>query len=152
MQKETADALTAIGTILAAVATTFTVLVAVMVFRGQRLLSRRQLLIPLWEYMADVRNIDLDDPAPAQVRSTANTLELVAISVEGRMVDSAVIERTFGAVFISLYDQIRGIDKIPGMRQDDQPLSGTAFLSRYPASNEYYRKLIDKRDGQNRVK
>ena len=142
MTKETADFLTATGTVLSGLATTVAVVVSWNVYQGQRLLSQRQLLIPLWEYMTAVRNLNPSDPATPQVLKAANTLELIALSVEGRMVDPAVIKRTFADVYLSVYRQITEIKGLPKMTNSTgNPLSGAELLDDYPAASKYYEEL-----------
>src|SRR5437870_1639408 len=114
MSKETSDALVAIGTILTAVITALAIFVSWRVYKGQRLLSQRQLLIPLWEYMSTLKTINSKDPIAPDILKAVNTLELVALSVEGGMVDPQVIRRTFRGVFNSIYLQIEAVTEVPG--------------------------------------
>ena len=142
MTKETADFLVATGTVLSALATTVAVLMSWKVYEGQRLLSQRQLLIPLWEYMTAVRNLNSAAPATPEVLRAANTLELIALSVEGRMVDPAVIRRTFADVYLSIYRQITEIKGLPKMTNAmGELLSGAELLDNYPAASKFYEQL-----------
>lgn len=77
----------AAGAVLSGVATTIAILVAYKVHQNQKLLSQRQLLLPLWDYMATLSKIDSNKPITPDVIKVVNTLELVAICCEGGMID-----------------------------------------------------------------
>lgn len=149
MGKEFSDVLIAVGSILSALAATIAVIVSWNVYKGQRLLSQRQLLIPLWQYMTTIRNLNIENPATPQILNAANTLELIAVCVEGQMVDPAVIKRTFRDVYISIYEQIIAIQTIPMMfNKEGRPLSGARLLGDYPAASKFYKSLIQERENR----
>ena len=52
----------AAGAVLSGVATTIAIIVAYKVHQNQKLLSQRQLLLPLWDYMATLSKIDSNTP------------------------------------------------------------------------------------------
>jgi len=142
MSKDLLDILTALGTLLGAFAATIAVWVSWIVFKGQRQLSQRQLLIPLWEYMVSVRSLNTEEPATPQVLKAANTLELIALCVEGGMVDPAVIKRTFTDVYLTIYRQITEVKALPKMFDSaGKPLSGVELLEDYPATSKFYEQL-----------
>jgi hypothetical protein len=123
-------ALSNLAAIVSAFAAVFAIAVTWLVYRGQSaltkaqsklskeihdqqvLLSQRQLLIPLWEYMSKLHRIDRDNPVKSDVLMVVNTLELVALCTEGGMVDSQVIRRTFQDVYLELYDQVNACQTI----------------------------------------
>ena len=90
----------AAGAVLSGVATTIAIIVAYKVHQNQKLLSQRQLLLPLWDYMATLSKIDSNTPVTPDVIKVVNTLELVALCCEGGMIDEKVIRRTFKDQFI----------------------------------------------------
>lgn len=77
----------AAGAVLSGVATTIAIIVAYKVHQNQKLLSQRQLLLPLWDYMATLSKIDSNTPVTPDVIKVVNTLELVALCCEGGMID-----------------------------------------------------------------
>ena len=81
----------AAGAVLSGVATTIAIIVAYKVHQNQKLLSQRQLLLPLWDYMATLSKIDSNTPVTPDVIKVVNTLELVALCCEGGMIDEKVI-------------------------------------------------------------
>ena len=111
------NTITSIGTALSAVAAVAAIIVSVIVYRGQskltervtaeqstvslrihqsqQLLSQRQLLLPLWDYMSSLKNIDPAQPIEPDVLKVVNSLELVSLCCEDGMVDAAVIKRAF---------------------------------------------------------
>lgn len=145
MEKQTLDTLTALSAVLSAIAVTLTIFVMVWVAKTQKLLTQRQLLIPLWEYMSRLDDIDPKDFKPRQVQETVNTLELVALCCEGGMVDEAVIKRTFSAPFIHLYEVVQKIPETPELRR-----SGVEMLRENPSAMAFYAKL--KRELEDRGK
>jgi hypothetical protein len=144
VDKGTLDVLTCIATVLSALAVIGTICVTVMVARMQKLLAQRQLIIPLWQYISTLDDIDPADPKPKQVQATVNTLELVALCCEGGMVDERVIKRTFSAPFIHLYDVIDSLPEMPSLRR-----SGKQLLRENPSAMAFYSKLkteLEERD------
>ena len=68
----------AAGAVLSGVATTIAIIVAYKVHQNQKLLSQRQLLLPLWDYMATLSKIDSNTPVTPDVIKVVNTLDLCA--------------------------------------------------------------------------
>lgn len=115
MTIDTLQVLSASGSFLAGTATLTGLFVAWRVHSSQKKLSQRQLIIPLWEHLTNLKNIDSEEPIIPDVINTVNTLELVALCYEGGMVDKAVIKRTFAQEFIRHYDSIDGCKKMNGL-------------------------------------
>jgi hypothetical protein len=152
------NTLTAISTGLSAIAAVAAVIVSVIVYRGQsqltekvareqsaislkihenqHLLSQRQLLIPLWGYLDNLKQINPTAPIEPDVLKVVNTLELVALCCEGGMVDTAVIKRTFRDVFMQLYDQVEAVPTMKGLN-----LSGVELLKQNRAAMKFYGDL-----------
>ena len=152
------ETLTAVGTLLSAVAAFLAVVVSIIVYRGQSALSssiaseqarvalrinesqtrlsQRQLLLPLWQYISTLSNIDPESPITKDILRVVNTLELVALSCEGEMVDAQVIRRTFRDLYLKLYDQIQAVRQIPGLK-----ISGMELLRQNPAAMAFYDQL-----------
>ena len=153
-----ANTISAIGTMLSAVGTIAAVVVSVIIYRGQstlsasiaerqseislhihesdKLLSQRQLLLPLWQYMSSLSNVNPRNPVTPDILKNVNTLELVALSCEGGMVDPAVIKRTFGPLYLALYDQVSVVPEVPGLGK-----SGLDLLRENPAAMAFYEEL-----------
>ena len=153
------EVVSAIGTALSAVAALIGLGLSFIVYKGQsklskqlasdqarvareihdsqKLLSQRQLLIPLWKYMTSLNDIG---PSPKiiepDVLKTVNTLELVALCCEGEMVDKAVIKRTFKDVYMKLFEQVRSLPFMSGLAR-----SGPDLLNQNPASKRFYKEL-----------
>ena len=138
MNKGTLDFLTMLSGLLSALALIGTVFVAWRVAKTQKLLTQRQLLIPLWEYMSRLDDIDPDPAKPKgkQVQGTVNTLELVALCCEGGMVDESVIKRTFRDPFVHLYEVVDALPEMADLRK-----SGRQLLRENPSAMAFYRKL-----------
>jgi hypothetical protein len=107
--------------------------------------GRRKLLVPLWTYISDADELDPGDPIFEHMRRVSNTLELVAVCVEGKMVDGDVVRRVFELQFIKLYQQLEQCPKPVG---DPRFVSGKDLLSRSPATRLLYFELTDPKKGQ----
>jgi hypothetical protein len=116
------ETLTALGTLLSGLATVGAIVIAWRVWKGQRLLSQRQLIVPLWDYMSTLNAIDPTTPVIPDIIKAVNTLELVAICVEGEMIDPKVIRRTFRDRFTQLYDQIDSCAVLPSLGKTGKEL------------------------------
>ena len=101
------------------------------------MLSQRQLLVPLWEHMTSVKEVDPANPSIADVLNGIHSLELEAVCCEGGMVDEGVIKRTFRDVFIKTYDQVASCPEMPSLRRD-----GKALLRENPAAMRFYEVLM----------
>ena len=108
------------------------------IHENQTLLSQRQLLIPLWSYMSVLNHVKLGDIVEPDVIKLVNTLELVAVSCEGGMVDAKVIKRTFRDLYMQFYEEIHAIPMLRGRQ-----ISGAALLKENPAAMKFYKELQD---------
>jgi hypothetical protein len=142
-----ADTISAVGGGLSGIGTAAAVFVSWMVYRGQRLLSQRQLLIPLWDYMSSLNEVNAQQPITPDVLKVVNTLELVALSCEGGMVDPAVIRRTFRNIFMKLYEQVDRCGELPGLGK-----TGRDLLKENPAAMTFYQQLLDEHLKRDRLK
>lgn len=136
----------AAGAVLSGIATAIAILVAYKVHQNQKLLSQRQLLLPLWDHMATLSKIDSKTPVTPDVIKAVNTLELVALCCEGGMIDGKVIRRTFKDQFIMHYDDVKKCRIIPGLLVD-----GEGLLKQNKAATEFYNSLESERLSQDRV-
>ncbi len=106
------------------------------IHENQVLLSQRQLLIPLWNHMSVLNHVDPNQPIEPDVLKLVNTLELVAVSCEGGMVDPHVIKRIFRDLFMEFYEEVQAIKMLPGRK-----ISGLALLNENRAAMKFYREL-----------
>lgn len=113
----------------------------------QILLSRRQLLLPLWDYLDDLADIDTSEPVWEDVRKASNILELVAVCWEGQMIDEYVIRRFFAMTYIEFYEKIGQCLKPPA----NFPMDGPAMLRNSPATIRLYKLLIDEHAERNKI-
>ncbi|MRR56823.1 MAG: DUF4760 domain-containing protein [Deltaproteobacteria bacterium] len=136
----------AAGAVMSGIATSIAIYVAYKVHNSQKLLSQRQILLPLWDYMATLSKIDSSNPITPDVIKVVNTLELVALCCEGGMIDEKVIRRTFKDQFILHYDDVKRCRSIPGLSVD-----GEGLLRQNKAATEFYQSLESERLSQDRV-
>jgi hypothetical protein len=136
-----------VGAVLSGAATAIAVGVAYKVHKNQKLLAQRQLLLPLWDHMANLRKIDHKNPITPDIINVVNTLELVALCCEGGMIDESVIKRTFKDQFTMHYDDVKRCQNIPGIQD-----SGENLLKQNKAATQFYLSLETERLTQDRVK
>ncbi|MEK6257560.1 MAG: hypothetical protein AABP62_02980 [Planctomycetota bacterium] len=123
-----------------AVAAIGSIVVAWLIFAGQKTLSQRQLIVPLWEYMTKVESVrDASGLViPAQVIRTANTLELIAICCEGEMIDKQVILRVFRNQYMFHFLSIDSIvEVIDGIGKNGHDF----LMANHRASIAFYKQL-----------
>ncbi|WP_421348836.1 DUF4760 domain-containing protein [Aeromonas veronii] len=141
------EAIAAIGALLSGLATIMGIVVAYKVHRNQKLLSQRQLLLPLWEYMSTLSKIDDTKPITSDVIKVVNTLELVALCCEGGMIDELIIRRTFKEQFMDHYESIERCSSLPGLK-----LNGKQLLKENKAASQFYMSLESERLSSDRIK
>lgn len=137
---------TGIGTALSAIAAIIAAILAYRVYKSQQLLSQRQLLLPLWEYMSNLTDINPNQPITPDVIKLVNTLELVALSCEGGLVDEQLIRRTFRDEFIRHYQTIKKCGILPGMT-----INGEQLLMNNRSASTLYNKLYQEFISQDRI-
>ena len=130
---EVLSIVTAAGSALAA---GVAVWVSYKVHRSETLLAQRQLLLPLWQYISGLNEINSEKPITPDVIKSVNTLELVALCCEGQMIDPKVVKRTFSDVFITQFDQINRCGTLPGMTKN-----GNDILRECRAASYFYEEL-----------
>jgi hypothetical protein len=136
------------GTIVSGIAAILALAVSWIIYRGQsalttqinnsqQLLSQRQILIPLWDYISNLYDIDPSNIVTPDVIKAANTLELIALCCEGNMVDKTVITRTFSEQYIKHYESIKACGLLPGLNK-----TGNNILNENRAAMLFYDELI----------
>lgn len=140
------ETISATGTLLSGVATLIGINVAYKVHQNQKLLSQRQLLLPLWGYMSTLSKIDPNNPVTPDVVKVANTLELVALCCEGGMIDERVIRRTFKDQFMAHYEAVEKCTSLPGLDFD-----GKGLLKQNKAAVQFFNSLNAERLSQDRI-
>lgn len=138
---------TGVGTALSAITAIIAAILAYKVYESQKLLYQRQLLLPLWKYMSQLTEINPNQPITPDVIKVSNTLELVALSCEGGLVDEQLILRTFRDEFIQHYQTIKKCDTLPGMN-----INGEQLLMKNRAASTLYEKFYQEFISQDRIK
>jgi len=94
----------------------------------QRRIAQAQLVIPLWERMSRLRNIDRSNPIARDVSEALSTMELIAIFAETDTIHVDLVERALGEPFIHLYELVASLP------------AGRDLLEDRPTRN-FYRRL-----------
>jgi hypothetical protein len=154
------EVVVAIATAFSAITALIAVIVAWKVWRGQesltkslaarqeqlanelsereRLLTQRQLLLPLWQYISTLSQIDPKNPVVPDVLRVVNTLELVALCCEGEIIDPRVVKRTFRDTYIMLYQQVEQCGVLPGLGK-----LGRSLMNENRAAIAFYQELMN---------
>jgi hypothetical protein len=103
---------------------------------SQKLLTQRQLLVPLWDYISNLSEINQNDPITTDVVKAIQTMELIAVCCEGEMIDKQVIIRTFMHDFIKLYNSIDLCGQVKGLNK-----TGRELLNDAKAASLFYDEL-----------
>ncbi|MCG3767882.1 DUF4760 domain-containing protein [Vibrio cincinnatiensis] len=140
------EIITAIGAVLSGFAASAGIFVAYKVHQNQKLLSQRQLLLPLWDHMATLSEIAHKKPITSDVIKVVNTLELVALCCEGGMIDEQVIRRTFKEQFMQHFESIERCNELPGLSCD-----GRGLLRENKAASQFYAKLNNENMSSDRM-
>lgn len=104
-------------------------------------LSQRQLLLPLWQYLSTLSQIDSEDPVWTDVLKAMNTLELVALCEESGAVDAQVIRRTFREQYMRLYESIAAIKEAKPKDGKLGHPGGQQLLRENRAAMNFYNEL-----------
>lgn len=137
---------TVIGSVISGLAASAGIFVAYKVHQNQKLLSQRQLLLPLWDHMATLSKINHKQPITSDVIKVVNTLELVALCCEGGMIDEQVIRRTFKEQFMEHFEAIDRCTELPGLSCD-----GRQLLKENKAAFQFYTKLNNENMSSDRM-
>lgn len=113
----------------------------------QRLFSQRQLLLPLWEYLGTFRDIDPQKIVWPDVVTAINRLELIALCVEGEIIDREIIRRTFRSKYVELFEKILLCTSppMPGMK------NGRELANENRAAYSLYEEMKKELNEQGRI-
>jgi sensor c-di-GMP phosphodiesterase-like protein len=106
--------------------------------RRQRLFEQRSQLIPMWQYISALSDINPEKPVTPDVIKAANTLEFIAVCCEAEVVDRMVVMRTFRNKYIELYEKIERCGPLPGF---EPKKTGRELLTQTAAATSMYRAL-----------
>lgn len=115
------------------------------IHENQKQLAQRQFIVPLWQQTSTLPNIDSENPKTDDVVKAVNVLELVAVCMEGGMVDSVIMRRVFAENYLRLYRQISKCKKIPRLETD-----GDELLNQCPAVKQLFKELEEEADNKHK--
>ena len=131
-------------TIIEAIATSISALIAALAIyqtvrlqKRQMLLEQRQFLLPLWTQLQGLNEIDPQKPVWEDVIKAVNILELVAISWEGQLIDENIIRRMYSQLYIEMFDNIMDCKNPPINISKD----GRQMLYASPSAISLYKLL-----------
>ncbi|EOF9307403.1 hypothetical protein AB9D06_04000 [Enterobacter cloacae] len=102
---------------------------------AQRVLSQRQVILPLWDHISQLSLIDPKQPVAPDIIKNINALELVALCCEAEIVDEKVIIRTFSEQFINHFESISSCRDIGDGR------TGRQIIKENRAAEQFYDRL-----------
>lgn len=133
---ELGNLLSGAASALGVVATLFAIRVSSNVHKASHVYQQRQQILPIWQYLSSLSEIDPRSPITSDVVRAVNTLELVALSCESEIVDPRVIKRTFREAYRRFYKAIEAIESLPGLDK-----SGKQLLAENRAACSFYDEL-----------
>ncbi len=142
----TLNLITALGALLSGIASVLAIWIVKKVHEREKLLTQRQLLLPLWDHLKDLSDIDPAEPVAVDVIKSLNTLELVAVSCEGGMIDPQVIKRVFADVFRKQYMDIEQCGRIEGIGK-----TGKQLLSENRSTMVFFDSLMTEHKEQGKL-
>src|SRR5574337_1240917 len=74
-----------------------------------RTLERKRFFTELWDRMSGLTYIDPTKPIWPDVRKAVNAIDAVAVCWEADIVDKRMVVLAFGALYVTLYDQVDAI-------------------------------------------
>ena len=134
----------AISTFVAALA----IYQTVQLHNKQMLLEQRQFLLPLWENLQKLNDINPSNPVWIDVIKAVNILELIAVSWEGQLIDENIIRRMYSTLYIEFYQKIQDCKNPPSNITKD----GKQMLLASPATMKLYNQLITEHVDRNHLK
>ena len=114
--------------------------------KAERLLSQRQVFLQIWPTISQMPDLRAAEPSPREVVDNVNALELVAVCMEGELVDTDIIKRTFAPRYIEMYERIQGLPVIPRLSR-----SGADLLRENPAAGRLYKSLVDEQQNAGKL-
>lgn len=126
-----------ISILVSALTASIAIIISIIVYVGQKQLAKRQFIIPIWQYMATLDSIDPNKVIIPNLIKVINTLELIAVSCEGKMIDKKIILRVFAHQYVLLYEQIQSCGAIPSLNNK----TGQMLLNECPAVISFYNDI-----------
>ena len=115
----------------------------------QRLAEQRMQLIPLWESISTLSEIDPSAPVTPDVIQAVNALEFVAICCEAGVVDKQIVMRTFREKYLHFYKNIDRCGDLPGF--DNPRKNGRDLLSENISAQQLFTELEAERVASGRL-
>lgn len=106
--------ITVINSIIGSIALILTIKVTIKIHKTQTILSQRQIIIPIWEFIMQLkRPIEGDKKADwNEVIALSNRLELLSLCWEGGVIDENIIRGSLSETFVELWDGILDYETI----------------------------------------
>lgn len=109
-------------------------------------MSQRKLIVPLWQYIDGLKDINPDQPIVPHVIKAMNTLELIALCVEAEAVNQQMIKRTFRGGYIDLFEKITKC-KPP----ENVNLTSDQLVKQNPAAKTFYETLLKEEQERDKI-
>ncbi|MDM3868117.1 hypothetical protein QF204_07980 [Proteus faecis] len=120
------------------------------IHNSEMLAAQRSQVIAIWGYLSSLSDIDPNSPIGVDVIKNMNTLELVAVCCEGKMIDKDVVLRTFMDTYINIYEVIERLTKVD--LGGGKIKSGKDIINENNAAQEFYAEVKKLKIGQGKIK
>lgn len=85
-------------------------------------LSKRQLIVPIWDYCKSLSFINPSEPIGPDIAKSLNALELLGVCREGGMVDAEVIDLVFKEIVLEIGKQVLAVKNVPGYEKSGEEM------------------------------
>lgn len=104
---------TGLGVIVTAGGVIYTIHITKQISNIQTSLNKRQILVPMWEYICTISRIKEGGVELSwnQIIATANKLELIALAWESELIDTDLLDSTIRNLFLEVWDDIIKYEK-----------------------------------------
>jgi len=127
----------AISSIISGTAAAIGIIITIVLYRKQLKTSQKQIILPLWEYISKLREINSATPITPDVIDAINTLELIATLCTNGIIDEDIIIKSFKSQYIKHYDNIKNCGALPGLNNK----TGLDLINENKNVKEFYKKL-----------
>ncbi|MCU6239392.1 hypothetical protein KWH75_20225 [Morganella morganii] len=119
------------------------------IHNAEMLAAQRSQVVAIWGYLTSLSDIDPSSPVGVDVIKNMNTLELVALCCEGKMVDKDVVMRTFMDTYINLYEAIERLTSVD--LGGGKIKSGREIINENNAAQLFYDEVKELKKNQGRI-
>lgn len=136
--------ITGLGVIITAISVIYTMHITKKISNIQTALNKRQILVPMWEYICSISRINEGGVELTwnQIIATSNKLELIALAWESELIDTELLDSTIRNLFLEVWEDIINYEKtITYENGGEQTHKGKSLIKYNKAAHRRYLRL-----------